>query len=166
MALKTDSTGAFVHDYQPMPQVQIPASIVLSTYTPTVGDLVYVDASDGKYKPADSSAAAKANVVGAVVGPIPGGTLAAGSAFVLQPCGGTMPLSAFGTLSQLNALGNATDAYIGTSSVPGRIVGAIPASGQYKRKVFTSPKRFADLVEADRTAVYVVLATGDAAQVP
>jgi hypothetical protein len=166
MALKMNpATGAMENDPSPAPGINIPSTSVLSTYTPAIGDLCYVDPADGKIKPCDSSSGTKANALLCVSGPLYGGALAQGSGFIAQMMGDEMPLSAFGALGALQAIGTVSDAYVASSATPGKIAAAPAASsGLYARKVFSIPKRFADLVAGDLTSIYVRLQHGSPVQ--
>lgn len=144
---------------------QIPAIRLVSTYTaPAIGDSLVLRLSGSgiinKYDRAANDSATNANVAGVVVSV----KTAAGGAvdhIVMAPCGEEVPLSIFGNLSTLQALGNTNIAFV---SDTGRIL-VSPGTGTYARRIFRLTQTFASLTAEDLASTYVQIIEEQASQV-
>lgn len=160
VSIRVDGRGYEVASNAPGAYQSCATAQVVSTWTPARGDLFYLDDSDGLFKPADNSSPVKANVFGVVLDPPVGASAfvaggATGGGFQYAGIGAYVPISIFGSLTALQALGNTTWAYVASSSFPGDISAKPTSTSVYVRPVFRSPKRFADLVQADYDAIWV-----------
>ena len=130
----------------------VPTAQVSSGLVAAVGDILYLEAASNTFKKTGNTSAA-VNAVDAIVVAATGSVLPSGIAFTVMrtPC--TVPLKTFGTLTALQALGANKEAYV----TAGRISNIDGTSAHFNNKLFTLPKTFVSLTQADYDTLLVTV---------